>query len=80
MSLAIGRILPVLDPKETQWPYAVLGVAFAVYGVALIVYGGLPQKAATTMELGQKRQAATTGFAVAGGLLGLGTALLIVLS
>jgi hypothetical protein len=58
----------------------VLGVAFAIYGVALIVYGGLPQKAATSMELGQKRQAATTAFAIAGGLLGVGTSLLIVFS
>jgi hypothetical protein len=58
----------------------VLGTAFALYGVALILYGGLPERAATTMEMGEKRQAATAGFAVAGALLGLGTSLLIVLS
>jgi hypothetical protein len=80
VSLAVGRILPELDPNATSWPYVVLGVGFAVYGVALIVYGGLPEKAATSMELGEKRQAATATFAVAGALLGLGTSLLIVLS
>ena len=32
-------MIPELDPSATQWPYTVVGAAFAVYGVALMAYG-----------------------------------------
>jgi hypothetical protein len=32
-------LVPALDDQVTQWPWVVLGVAFAVYGAVLIAYG-----------------------------------------
>ena len=39
VSLAVGRVLPVLAPHSTRWPYVVIGVGFGLYGIALIAYG-----------------------------------------
>ncbi len=39
VSLAIGRVVPELSDNAIQWPYTVVGCAFAVYGIALIAYG-----------------------------------------
>ncbi len=39
VALALGRVLPVLAPHSTRWPYVVIGVGFGFYGVALIAFG-----------------------------------------
>jgi uncharacterized membrane protein YidH (DUF202 family) len=39
VALAVGRLLPVLAPKSTRWPYVVLGIGFALYGIAMFLLG-----------------------------------------
>jgi uncharacterized membrane protein YidH (DUF202 family) len=39
VALAVGRLLPVLAPHATRWPYVVLGVGFALYGIAMFLIG-----------------------------------------
>ena len=67
VALAVGRVLPVLAPKATRWPYVVLGAGFAVYGIAMFLLG--------TRRLGFERSEDTTllVFMGTGVLLGLGT-------
>jgi len=42
VSLGVGKVVPALT-GGAQWPYAVLGVAFALLGVGLVGYGALRQ-------------------------------------
>jgi inner membrane protein YidH len=39
VALAVGRVVPELSHNSLQWPYTVVGCAFAAYGIALIAYG-----------------------------------------
>lgn len=39
VALAVGRVLPVLAPNATRWPYVVLGAGFALYGIAMFLLG-----------------------------------------
>jgi putative membrane protein len=39
VALGVGRLLPVLAPQATRWPYAALGVGFATYGIAMFLLG-----------------------------------------
>jgi putative membrane protein len=39
VALGVGRVLPVLAPDATRWPYVVLGCGFALYGIALFLIG-----------------------------------------
>ena len=39
VGIGVGRVVPVLDPSVTVWPYALLGAAFVVYGILLIQFG-----------------------------------------
>jgi putative membrane protein len=39
VGIGVGRLLPELAPQATNWPYAVLGVAFTLYGIALFIVG-----------------------------------------
>jgi Domain of unknown function (DUF202) len=41
VSIGVGRLVPALDDSTVEWPYTLLGVAFALYGIALIAYGNL---------------------------------------
>jgi putative membrane protein len=78
VALGVGRILPELNPDATEWPYVVLGIAFAVYGIALLAYGGIRELEPRGGEA-EGRPIVPVIFAAAGGLLGLGTSLLIAL-
>jgi uncharacterized membrane protein YidH (DUF202 family) len=35
VSLGVGRVVPAIDDSSVQWPYTIVGVAFALYGIAL---------------------------------------------
>lgn len=76
VAIGVGRILPELNSEVTEWPYVALGVAFAVYGIALLTYGAVRE-----LEPHGGRPAGRPVvpmvFAAAGGLLGLGTSLVI---
>ena len=81
VSLAVGRVLPVLAPHSTRWPYVVIGVGFGLYGIALIAYG-TRRIAILNAEIGvppQDRPAlrSMAALAVVGVLLGIGTIVLI---
>jgi uncharacterized membrane protein YidH (DUF202 family) len=81
VALAVGRVLPVLAPHSTRWPYVVIGVGFGLYGIALIAFG-TRRIATLNAELGipdQDRPAlrSMTVLAVVGVLLGIGTVVLI---
>ena len=39
VAIAVGRVVPELSPGSEEWPYTLMGIAYAVYGMALIVYG-----------------------------------------
>jgi putative membrane protein len=41
VAVGVGRIVPELSDKPTEWPYAVVGIAFAVYSVCLFAYGSM---------------------------------------
>ena len=45
VALAVGRLVPEIGKGHTQWPYTVVGVAFALYGIALIAYGNVRSRA-----------------------------------
>jgi uncharacterized membrane protein YidH (DUF202 family) len=84
VALAVGRVVPELADSEHKWPYATLGLAYAVYGIALIVYGTARSRQVDA-ALGRgayepPRHWASRAIAVAGALLGLLTAALIVIS
>jgi len=82
VGIGVGQVVPELG-RSPRWPYVVVGVGFALYGVALIVYGSQrEQLLARQLERGLARleaSPATRLLAAAGALLGLATALLIVL-
>jgi putative membrane protein len=81
VALAVGRVLPVLAPHSTRWPYLVIGVGFGLYGIALIVFG-TRRIATLNAEIGipeQDRPALRSMgiLAAVGVLLGIGTVVLI---
>ncbi len=83
LALGIGRILPELNRTSTEWPYVLLGLAFAVYGVALIVYGSLRaralEEALRAGRFSHQSPGISAAMAAAGALLGIATAVLILL-
>jgi inner membrane protein YidH len=44
VAVGVGRIVPELTDKPTEWPYAVVGIGFAVYSVCLFAYGSIRSK------------------------------------
>ena len=84
VALAVGRIVPGLDGNSQRWPYALTGIGFALYGVAVIAYGSARRKA-VEQALAQGRfpeapRRTHAALAVGGIVLGLLTAVLIVLN
>jgi inner membrane protein YidH len=76
-----GRLVPDLS-KGTNWPFEVIGVAFALVGVGFIVYGYVRQKqveeALARADYAPLRNRAALLFASIGALLGLATLVLLV--
>ena len=84
VSIGVGRLVPALDHSTVEWPYTLLGVAFAFYGIALIWYGNL-RGVAVTRAVSEGRfaypsAAVSTALGAVGGMLGLTTAAVIVAS
>jgi putative membrane protein len=82
VAIGVGRLVPALDDSTVEWPYTLLGVAFALYGIALIAYGNLRGTAVTRAVseggFAQPSAAVSTALGVAGGMLGLATAVVVV--
>lgn len=83
MALGVGRVVPELDPDAAQLPYSLIGIGFALYGVALIVYGNLRARAVDDAiargEYSLPTDPLLTGLTIAGAVLGLATAGVILL-
>ena len=83
VGVGIGRVVPELSDAAADWPYAVVGVAYALYGVLLIVYGTVREdRLAHELEAGRMRIGSGLDRALAaiGAALGIATAVLILLS
>jgi uncharacterized membrane protein YidH (DUF202 family) len=82
VGIAVGRLVPELNPDNKIWPYTVLGAAYAIYGIALIIYGSVRGRevefAARTGSLSNPSSIATWMMAVGAVALGIGTLGLII--
>lgn len=78
VALGVGRLLPELAHDSTRWPYIVIGVAFALYGISFFVYGTRRSGERDATLLGRSGDPALTALTVAGVLLGIASAVLIV--
>ncbi len=76
-----GRLVPDLS-QGTNWPFEVIGVAFALVGVGFIVYGYVRQKqveeALVRADYAPLKNRAALAFASLGVLLGLATLVLLI--
>lgn len=83
VGIGVGRVVPVLEGGSAG-AYAVAGTGFALYGVILFAYGSIRERTLTTrLAKGETRlEPSPVGLAlgVAGAVLGLATALLIIFS
>ena len=82
VALAVGRLVPEIGKGHTQWPYTLVGVAFAIYGVALIAYGSARARAvdaaAARGEYSPTPHGALAGLGFSGMALGLLVVLLVI--
>jgi uncharacterized membrane protein YidH (DUF202 family) len=82
VSFGAGRLVPELSGGPS-WPFEVIGVAFAIVGVAFMTYGYLRHREVdAALSRGQYTSLpnrVAVFFAGVGGLLGLGTILLVLL-
>jgi inner membrane protein YidH len=81
VSFAAGRLVPDLA-QGANWPFEVIGVAFALVGVAFIAYGYVRQKdveeAIARGEYAPLAKRAALVFAAVGVLLGVATLVVLV--
>jgi putative membrane protein len=81
VALAVGRVVPELSDNSLQWPYTVVGCAFALYGIALIAYGTVRARAIdgaiTAGAFAASPDRLLAGLTAAGVLLGLATLVLV---
>jgi putative membrane protein len=78
VALAVGRLVPEIGQGHTQWPYTVVGVAFAFYGIALIGYGMERSRAVERAAEQGEHSPTPHGTLTALGLVGMGLGLLVV--
>jgi putative membrane protein len=83
VALAVGKLVPDIGGRSTQWPYTVVGVAFAIYGIALFAYGSARSRAvdeaAARGEFSPMPHRTLQALGAVGMALGLFTGLLVVL-
>ena len=82
VSFGAGRLVPELS-RGPNWPFELIGVAFACIGVVFIAYGYVRHRevdlALARGDYAGLPNRAAVLFAVAGGILGLATITLVVL-
>jgi uncharacterized membrane protein YidH (DUF202 family) len=82
VSLGVGRVVPALDDSTVQWPYTLVGVAFALYGIALFSYGNVRStgiaRAVDRGEFSAPSASVSMWLGAVGGLLGLATAIVVI--
>lgn len=83
VSFGAGRLLPALA-GGSNWPFELVGIAFAVVGIAFMAVGYVRHRdVETALDRGDYAgldERTAFLFAVAGTLLGLATVLLVVLN
>ena len=83
VSFGAGKLLPELS-HGANWPFELVGIAFAVVGIVFMTYGYVRHKAVeTALDRGDYAGLADRAailLAVAGGLLGLATIVLVVIN
>jgi inner membrane protein YidH len=81
VALAVGKLVPDIGHRTTQWPYTLVGLGFVLYGIALIGYGSARSKAvdeaAARGEYSPTPHTAFTALALLGIALGLLTGVLL---
>ncbi len=81
VALAIGKLVPDIGHRSTQWPYTLVGLGFVLYGISLIAYGSARSKAvddaAARGEFSPTPHGAFTVLALLGIALGLLTGVLL---
>jgi putative membrane protein len=82
VALAVGRLVPEIGHGHTQWPYTLVGVAFAIYGIVLIAYGSVRARsvdhATARGEYSPTPFTTLTALGLAGMVLGLLIVLLVI--
>ncbi len=83
VGIGVGRVVPMLDPTVTVWPYMLLGAGFVIYGILLIQFG-LKRGAHVDRAVGEGESTSPTALStnmlgIMGILLGIGTVLIILL-
>lgn len=85
VALGVGRVVPELNDTAVRWPYVLTGVGFALWGILAIAYGSRRGAAVEqVLEAGRFPESdawarARTALAIGGIVLGLLTAILILL-
>ena len=83
VGIGVGRVVPMLDPTVTVWPYMLLGIGFVVYGILLVQFGlkrgSHVDQAVSKGESASPGPLSTNLLGFMGIALGIGTALLILL-
>jgi putative membrane protein len=83
VALAVGKVVPDLGHRSTQWPYTLVGLGFVLYGISLIAYGSARSRAvdeaAARGDYSPTPHRAISALALIGVALGLLTALLLLI-
>jgi putative membrane protein len=80
VALGVGRLLPELATHATRWPFVVIGVGFALYGISFFLYGTRrsgERDPSLVGASGPRADPVLAGLTVAGVLLGVASAVLI---
>jgi uncharacterized membrane protein YidH (DUF202 family) len=78
VALGVGRVLPVLAPNATTWPYVALGAGFTLYGIAMFLIGMRRLGFLDRGPGGEREDLTLLVLMGAGVILGLGTLAVIV--
>ena len=83
VSFGAGRLLPALS-SGPNWPFELVGIAFALVGIVFMGYGYVRHRdVESALDRGDYaglEERAALAFAVAGGLLGVATLVLVLLN
>jgi putative membrane protein len=84
VALGVGRVVPEVAHANHRWPYEVLGAGYGILGAALVIYGFQRRRevdrAVRDGRYVAPHELTIAAFAVLGGALGLGTALVAAMS
>jgi putative membrane protein len=84
VALGVGKVVPDLANTHNRWPYTVLGVGYAALGALLVLYGFQRRtEVDAAIETGRyvsPDRRAVMGFAALATLLGVGAAVLLLVS